>query len=517
MKKTYRQRFYSNYEEIITLKKNKLPIIFLRKKNSQLQNDFNGYSEEILELLKELEKIKDYDQYFISEELEFSDIALAVLFGACGSFITNSEKLKEFLRLFHDESSEANNFQKRIQKFLQHPNNPIDYDENGKFINRKGGTAKFGFHRLFYGHDILSFKGDNPFQLYAKKFGFLKGIEKAVKHLFADTCSKQGLPLPGSSLFDIKNGNDFTNLMYEFSKKVGKGSSPKAQTAFQNLFSYHFQDSLGSRSSELLSDIYLKARGFETDKAKNIFKIITNISEFIINAITGLVKTAGMTPKINWRNVIGLIYQLGRFFGIKLKEHKIKKIEDKYNQQILLLENCKDKIYVIYKINYVIDFVLLLLLLLCSYLLSFIIKKTHKNQVKTIESTNINTISLESKKDPSEITLPETKSFEFRADRRDYVNYEDAMKWCDNMSKEIQQRLLINPSEIFLIQGYAADFDNEIDGNKLSLERAINIRNELIKRGIPADSLQVKSGGTTNRWGTERKENRAVTIESIVK
>ena len=32
MKKTYRQRFYSNYEEIITLKKNKLPIIFLRKK-----------------------------------------------------------------------------------------------------------------------------------------------------------------------------------------------------------------------------------------------------------------------------------------------------------------------------------------------------------------------------------------------------------------------------------------------------------------------------------------------------
>ena len=91
------------------------------------------------------------------------------------------------------------------------------------------------------------------------------------------------------------------------------------------------------------------------------------------------------------------------------------------------------------------------------------------------------------------------------------------MKWCDNMSKEIQQRLLINPSEVFLIQGYAADFDNEIDGNKFSLERAINIRNELIKRGIPADSLQVKSGGTTNRWGTERKENRAVTIESIVK
>ena len=142
--------------------------------------------------------------------------------------------------------------------------------------------------------------------------------------------------------------------MYEFSKKVGKGSSSKAQSAFQHLFTYHFQDSLGSRSSELLSDIYLKVRGFETGKSKSIFKIITNISEFIINAITGLVKTAGMAPKINWRNVIGLIYQLSKFLGIKLKEHKIKKIEDKYNQQVILLEECKNNIYVIYKINYVI-------------------------------------------------------------------------------------------------------------------------------------------------------------------
>ena len=108
MIKTYRQRFYSNYDEIITFKKNKLPILFLKKKKNQLQNDFTEYSEEIQGLIKELEKIKDYDQYFVSEELEFSDIALAVLFGACGSFITNSEKLKEFLRLFHDESSEAN-------------------------------------------------------------------------------------------------------------------------------------------------------------------------------------------------------------------------------------------------------------------------------------------------------------------------------------------------------------------------------------------------------------------------
>ena len=137
--------------------------------------------------------------------------------------------------------------------------------------------------------------------------------------------------------------------------------------------------------------------------------------------------------------------------------------------------------------------------------------------MKIIETNIINKISLDSEEIPTKIILSETKSFEFRADRRDYVNYDDAMKWCDNMTKEIKKRLLVNPSEKFLIKGYSADFDNEIDGNILSLERAVNIKNELIKRGIPAYSLQVESGGTTNRWGIERKENRAVTIESIEK
>ena len=149
-------------------------------------------------------------------------------------------------------------------------------------------------------------------------------------------------------------------------------------------------------------------------------------------------------------------------------------------------------------------------------LFCFINIKTKQNRVKSIVTSNINTSS-ESEDFSTQIILSETKSFEFRADRRDYVNYDDAMKWCDNIANEIKNRLLINPSEEFLIKGYVADFDNEIDGNTLSLERATNIKNELINRGLPADSLQVKSGGTTNRWGTERKENRAVTIESIVK
>lgn len=36
-----------------------------------------------------------------------------------------------------------------------------------------------------------------------------------------------------------------------------------------------------------------------------------------------------------------------------------------------------------------------------------------------------------------------------------------------------------------------------------------------MKRGIPKDLLSTISGGTTSRWGNDRKLNRAVTIKSI--
>ena len=113
------------------------------------------------------------------------------------------------------------------------------------------------------------------------------------------------------------------------------------------------------------------------------------------------------------------------------------------------------------------------------------------------------------------LILTETKSFEFRADRRDYVDYNDAMEWCDSVSNIILDILKDNPEHKFLITGYAANFNNEIDSDVLALERADNIKKELVNRGIPEDLLSTISGGTTSRWGIERNANRAVTIKSI--
>lgn len=111
--------------------------------------------------------------------------------------------------------------------------------------------------------------------------------------------------------------------------------------------------------------------------------------------------------------------------------------------------------------------------------------------------------------------LPETKSFEFRADRRDYVDNQKAMIWCNENAQKIKDILKQHPNTKFLIKGYVAEFENEIDGDNLAKERVENIKKELIKRQVPESALEVDIGGRTTRWGNERSENRAVTIESM--
>ena len=83
------------------------------------------------------------------------------------------------------------------------------------------------------------------------------------------------------------------------------------------------------------------------------------------------------------------------------------------------------------------------------------------------------------------------------------------------MALKIKKELIKNPNLEFIIKGYVAEFDNEINGDNLALERALKIKSELIIREVPENNLIAISGGTTNRWGNERRLNRAVTIESV--
>ena len=173
-------------------------------------------------------------------------------------------------------------------------------------------------------------------------------------------------------------------------------------------------------------------------------------------------------------------------------------------------------------VNFIIKFfrkILVIILVIVILILLISIKTcTHginKVQPTSKESLPVITKSVSSVEKSNLIVLPETKSFEFRADRRDYVYNSDAEKWCDEMALKIKNELRKNPNLTFIIKGYVAEFDNEIDDNFLAQERADKIKSELISRNVPDKNLITMSGGSTNRWGNDRKLNRAVTIKSI--
>lgn len=113
------------------------------------------------------------------------------------------------------------------------------------------------------------------------------------------------------------------------------------------------------------------------------------------------------------------------------------------------------------------------------------------------------------------ILLQEIKSPIFKADKSSFTDQKAANIWLDMIANEISEKLNKNPRLQFKINGYVADFPNEIDDIILSRKRADNIKAELIKRGISEKILVTVPVGKTERWGKEREENRAVTIVSF--
>ena len=65
------------------------------------------------------------------------------------------------------------------------------------------------------------------------------------------------------------------------------------------------------------------------------------------------------------------------------------------------------------------------------------------------------------------------------------------MEWCDSVSNMILDILKDNPEHKFLITGYAANFNNEIDSDVLALERADNIKKELVNVTLMNVNLQL--------------------------
>ncbi len=141
------------------------------------------------------------------ERLYPADFAVAFIAGAAGAI--SSFALTDSFNKVHGHSDPQNKgnlewygksdeMEKhpilgRLALLLRHPSSPMD---------QMPGRDRFGTknHRLGFGHDLF-----NPMEAWpqmVKKFGTNgKAAVEWIRHLVADTFSKEGLPLPGHSHF----------------------------------------------------------------------------------------------------------------------------------------------------------------------------------------------------------------------------------------------------------------------------------------------------------------------------
>lgn len=239
----------------------------------------------------------------IESDLDGWDYCFSIAFGLLGVFLTTNEKIGTYLEDIHKSASGASgkydSFQKLIGKILYHKDDNID-QINRKFVNRNGDNAWGLFHRLLWGHDILSLNGDNPFYLMIKQKG-ISGILQALRHLIADTMSHQGLPMPGSSYFDrINESQKTTNYLIDIAKRLSSesGGDIEIEKVYSHIFTLRAQDFSGTMAVKILSDIYLKARNVSDDIRATQFKLICYSVNFFGEALYGGVRQGGI-PYIN--------------------------------------------------------------------------------------------------------------------------------------------------------------------------------------------------------------------------
>ncbi|MBQ2616958.1 MAG: hypothetical protein IJF90_08875, partial [Synergistaceae bacterium] len=94
----------------------------------------------------------------------------------------------------------------------------------------------------------------------------MRGIAGAVRHLVADTMSKQGIPLPGSSYLDKDHPttgrawNRIIDWVQELSIEAF-GNKSEAHSIYSHLFTIRMQDIAGAGLTATLLKAYEKARG----------------------------------------------------------------------------------------------------------------------------------------------------------------------------------------------------------------------------------------------------------------
>lgn len=265
-------------------------------KNSAYKEIEVQFDNIIAECSSEIESWDNIDPSKIENSdssLDGWDYCFSIAIGLVSPLISTNEELQDYLKEIHNAASEATGdydfFQTLLGNLLHHKGDPIDQIDK-KFIKRDKNNAYVMFHRLLWGHDIFSVSEDNPFYLMVKKQG-LSGIIQALQHLLADTTSKQGLPIPGSSYLDFvdENGN-LSNYLIEISQQLSietTGCKRAAQEIYSHMLTVRASDIIGAGSNTILNNAYLKIRRITDNIRIQQFRLISYSVSFWIQAIIG--------------------------------------------------------------------------------------------------------------------------------------------------------------------------------------------------------------------------------------
>ena len=267
-------------------------------------------------------------------QLDAWDYCFSLGIGLAGASISTNEQLGTYLNDIHYAASGATGDYSKLQAFLgsllHHKGDAIDKLATEKtFINRKCDTAYVLFHRLLWGHDVLSFHDDNPCKLMFDQQG-VSGILQAVRHLIADTTSKQGLPIPGSSYLDyVKEDGKLSNYLILISQNLSKesvGNLRNAQAVYSHMFTVRAQDIMSGGAIAGLNTMYFKVRGITDTVRKIQFRLISYSVAFFTQAILGAVKQGGV-PFVNIPLAAVIFKNLGQLYYFNIKE--VRDLHDK--------------------------------------------------------------------------------------------------------------------------------------------------------------------------------------------
>lgn len=288
--------------------------------------------------------------------LDAWDYCYAIAIGMAGVFITTNEAFGQYLDQIHKAASGASGDYDKFQSFmgeaLHHKYDHIDAI-NMPYKNRNGGNAYCIFHRLLWGHDILSVKGDNPFSLMFHQQG-LSGILQAVQHLLADTTSKQGLPLPGSSFLDVVDENNKTsNYLIQIAQQLSKettGTKASAQELYSHMMTIRAQDVTAGVVVKLVTDLYFHIRKINDNIRRSEICLISYAVNFLGEAVVGCFRQHGV-PYINIPLAGAMATSFARFCYYNNKEIKqfcavtdgihaeVKALEKEVDQSLPLFES----------------------------------------------------------------------------------------------------------------------------------------------------------------------------------